>query len=252
MTSFLTKSFSGHWLNQQQSPDGKESHKRPEPNFISQLSISFQPYRSVGTNGYLAVLYVALCEPLYLLGHGVGRVLARTEAAALYERVDLAFNEVAPAVHLCLYHRRIARYSCYAYSVRRAEVAQAVGYKLALIHLDTSYHMRAVAINYVGAVVYAEVGKVAQRAAVFLKILFLAVWQMTVLLAFGSAVERHYHHVGIGPQAVKYALHRPQFLVLQRVRVVAERTHAVSYAVARFYGGVCPAPQSGILYANIP
>ena len=68
--------------------------------------------------------------------------------------------------------------------------------------------MRAVAINYVGAVVYAEVGKVAQRAAVFLKILFLAVWQMAVLLAFAPPWNDTIT-TRIGPQVSSMPFTRP-------------------------------------------
>lgn len=127
-----------------------------------------------------------------------------------------------------------------------AEIAEAVGYEAVLIEFYAAHHMRPVTIDDIGAVTDAEVGELAQVAALLLEEDLHAVGQMAVGCPLGSAVKRHYDNIDLGAQRVEDARHGHRVPRLEGVSVVAEGAEAEAYAAARHHIRLCATAYAGI------
>ena len=186
------------------------------------LTLLAQRDGALAADDSLAGRQVLLAERFDLVGHAAALVGAGTGATLLDERVDLSFEETTLAVDLDFGDGCIARNARQTDVIGGAEIAEAVGNEAALVDLHTTDDVRAVAIDDIGTVVYAEVCQLTQRTAVLAEERLCALRQMALRAPFGTAVEGDDDQVAAHHQVVDDASHDRQVGMLQRVAVVPE------------------------------
>lgn len=192
----------------------------------------FQRDVAFGIDAGFALGDVLLAELLDLAGYLVAVVLSGAYAFLLKEGVDAAMLETAFVVDGNLDDGGMGGDACQAHAVGRTEVAETIDDKAPVVDFGGTHDVRAVAIDDVGTVVDAEMGELAQRAAVLAKERLGAVGQVALGAAFCSAVEGYDDDVGLLLQVVKDALDDLQVGVFQRVAVMAEGAQPYPHALA--------------------
>ena len=104
---------------------------------------------------------VAFAEPFYLVSHAFSLVSTGSDALGLDERMYLAMLEDTVLVDGDFYYRSIARDAFQIDIVWCAEVAKAIGDEAILVDLDATNHVRTMAIDYIGTMIYTEVSQLA-------------------------------------------------------------------------------------------
>lgn len=170
--------------------------------------------------------HIALAEHAQLLDDAAGLVVARTKASRLCHRIDTPTQETS--VFIDAYHHQwcLTGDADKAHIIRCAEVAQAVGYKAILIDLDGTHHMRTVAIDNVGSMVYAEVCQLSDRAAILTQERLGAIGEMTLVAPLGTAVKRHDDDVARADQRVNDACHIVKIDMAHGVVIMTEGTES--------------------------
>ena len=211
--------------------------------------ISLHTNMSCLADGDGAALDVGEGEVANFACYAVGSVKTRSLALLLDEGVDLPFQETAVGGYLDFHNRGVTRYSRQVHAVRCAEIAEAIGNEASVIDLHATHDMRPVAIDDVGSVVNAEVGKRAQVATVFAQEELMSLGQMGVGTALGSTVEGHDEDVALRAQVVKNGLHGAEVVMMERIAVVAKGAEAIFHAVALDNGRAGAPLDAGILDA---
>ena len=177
------------------------------------------------------------CEPTDFAGGTVGGIEAGAYALGLEEGMDLSAHEAAVGGEFEREQGGIAQHAAEAHAVGGAEIAQTVGNEVFLIEFDRPRHVGAVAVDDVSPGIDAEMGKLAQGAAVLAAERFLAVGEARTAAALCPAVEGNDHDVALIDQGGDNLAHLAEVLVAHGVAVVAEGAEAVAHPVALHHHG---------------
>ena len=131
-------------------------------------------------------------------------VNAWPHALGLDKGINLAMVKGAISADCDFYDWGVAGDAGEVHAVRGTEVAKTVGDETIFIDLHGADYVRAVAIDYVGTVVNAEMGEVAQVAAVLAKEGLLSVGQVIVGLALGATVKGDNDYIRFLAQVGEY------------------------------------------------
>ena len=142
-----------------------------------------------------------------MAGDDAGFVGPGSDAALLDKRVDLSIDKRSiGGENADRNDGRIAQRARKPHSVRRAEVAQAVGDKAALVHFDAARHVRAVTVDDGRTIVDAEVREAAEVTPVLAEEGLGALWEMPFIAPLRASVKRHDDDVGMLFQSIQNSL----------------------------------------------
>ena len=86
-------------------------------------------------------------------------------------------------------------------------------------------------INYVGAIVDTQVGKLPKVATVGSMKIFSAIRQVSLATTFGTTMEAHYHDVALLTQLLNDAFNSGCILSAQRVNLMAKCAESIFHSV---------------------